>query len=430
MRATVTLLICLVATANVTAQEYKFDISEFEKKPYEFGGFIEGRAEHFALDRDAVFYGLNHPAEGGGAANDRLTGTAELFGRYTKDIATLGFRAQLGQQADADDKDRSEFTLLEGGLTLQPETGRSLDIGKKTLKWGKGYAWNPVGFVERSKDPTDPDLSREGFWMLAGDSVWSFEGPLRTVGVTPVIMPVSSAVNQDYGRDSDVNLAGKLYLLLYETDIDLMVLGDGTRSARYGLDFSRNLTSNLVIHGEFAYVSDAERRVLGPGDSVQTVRGDATNWLVGLRYLSTTDTTYILEYYRNGAGFTDGEKDDFFGFTRDAIATYRDTGASGPLGKSNSLAQGGFARPNPFRDYLYFRVSQKEPFDILYLTPALTTIVNLDDRSFNLVPEIVYTGFTNWEIRLRASANIGGADSEYGEKQADVRIELRVRWFF
>lgn len=429
MRAAATLLACFFVT-SAAAQDYKFDISEFEKKPYEFGGFIEGRAEHFSLDRDAVFYGLNQPGGTGGATNDRMTGTAELFGRYTKDIATLGFRAQLSQQADADDKDRSDFTLLEGGLTLQPEKGRSLDIGKKALKWGKGYAWNPVGFVERSKDPTDPDLSREGFWMLTGDSIWSFDGPLRTVGVTPVVMPVSSAVNSDYGRDSAVNVAGKLYLLLYETDIDLIVLGEGTRSARYGLDFSRNLTSNLVIHGEFAYVSDAERRVLGPGDSVRTVGGDAINWLIGARYLSATDTTYILEYYRNGAGFTEGEEDDFFRFARDAVAEYRDTGATGALDRANSLSQGGFARPNPFRDYLYFRVSQKEPFDILYLTPALTTIVNLDDRSLNLVPEIVYTGFTNWEMRLRASVNLGGTDNEYGEKQADARIELRLRWYF
>lgn len=30
------------------------------------------------------------------------------------------------------------------------------------------------------------------------------------------------------------------------------------------------------------------------------------------------------------------------------------------------------SRPNPGRDYLYARFSLKEPFDLLYFTPALT----------------------------------------------------------
>ena len=39
-----------------------------------------------------------------------------------------------------------------------------MEAGKRTLRWGKGYAWNPIGFVERPKDPNDPDLAREGYW--------------------------------------------------------------------------------------------------------------------------------------------------------------------------------------------------------------------------------------------------------------------------
>jgi hypothetical protein len=32
-----------------------------------------------------------------------------------------------------------------------------LDAGKKVVKWGKGYAWNPVAFVDRPKNPEDPE---------------------------------------------------------------------------------------------------------------------------------------------------------------------------------------------------------------------------------------------------------------------------------
>jgi len=37
---------------------------------------------------------------------------------------------------------------------------------------------------------------------------------------------------------------------------------------------------------------------------------------------------------------------------------------------------GNSGRPNPLRDYLYLGVSLMELFYILYVTPALTTILN------------------------------------------------------
>jgi hypothetical protein len=81
-------------------------------------------------------------------------------------------------------------------------------------------------------------------------------------------------------------------------------------------------------------------------------------------------------------------------------------------------------------DYLYVRLSQKEPFDILYYTPALTWMMNLNDQSYSLTPELLYTGITNLELRLRAGFIIGKRDAEFGEKQNDYRIELRAGFYF
>jgi hypothetical protein len=82
------------------------------------------------------------------------------------------------------------------------------------------------------------------------------------------------------------------------------------------------------------------------------------------------------------------------------------------------------------QDYLYLRVSQKEPFNILYFTPAITTMVNLSDKSVSISPELLYTGITNLELRLKAIALVGQDGSDYGEKPNDYRVELRVRYFF
>jgi len=75
-------------------------------------------------------------------------------------------------------------------------------------------------------------------------------------------------------------------------------------------------------------------------------------------------------------------------------------------------------------------LSQKEPFDILYFTPSLTCMVNTDDFSANILPEILYTGITNLELRLRAGALVGGHNTEFGEKQNTWRIELRAGYYF
>ena len=82
------------------------------------------------------------------------------------------------------------------------------------------------------------------------------------------------------------------------------------------------------------------------------------------------------------------------------------------------------------RHYLYFRASQKEPFDVLYFTPALTTTINLQDGSLVVIPELAYSPMTNLEIRFRTPVLIGKKGTEYGEKQNDYRVELRIRYYF
>ena len=114
----------------------------------------------------------------------------------------------------------------------------------------------------------------------------------------------------------------------------------------------------------------------------------------------------------------------------DGFAQWTRSGNDQLLGQAKQQGARGYLRPNPGRDYLYARFSLKEPFDILFFTPALTTIINLDDQSYSLTPELLYTGFTNWELRLRFALLGGDADSEFGEKQNSNRLELRLRYYF
>ena len=121
---------------------------------------------------------------------------------------------------------------------------------------------------------------------------------------------------------------------------------------------------------------------------------------------------------------------DYFSFINKGYDSYISTGSSTLLKNASNVTEGNYGKINPMRDYLYFRVSQKEPFDILYFTPSVTLITNINDKSFSFSPELLYTGITNLELRLKAAFVSGERLSEYGEKQNDYRAELRVRYYF
>jgi hypothetical protein len=325
----------------------------------------------------------------------------------------------------------SEIKPYQAFLSLKPTSHWTIDAGKKTSKWGKGYAWNPAAFVDRPKDPDDPELALEGYAIASADYIRSFSsGPLKTFSFTPVILPAYADVNNDFGETDHMNFAGKAYFLLYDTDIDLMFLTGGSKTPRYGFDFSRNIGTNLEAHGELGYIERFKKRLIDAGGNVRQTTHDEVNYVVGTRYLNSLNTTYIFEYYYQGAGFSTQEFSDFVSYVDRAYDAYQSTGDARGLMKATPLAKGNYARFTPEKHYLYLRASQPDPFDILYFTPALTWIFNIEDQSFSISPELLYTGVKNLELRLKGTVLSGDEQTEFGEKQNDYRIELRARYFF
>ena len=416
MKHALALLACLLA-ATAWAEEFKFDAAEFDKKPFEFGGYLEFKTDRSALNRDGSFYTLNGVTRG---TLERNTATLKLDAKYTLGIATYKLRADAEVRRDQLVSERIN-RFDEAYASFKPDPGFTLDVGKIATKWGKGYAWNPVGFIERMKDPNDVELAREGYTMVAADFIHNFDGDLKTVAFTPVLMPVGTQTNQDFGRPNHLNAAAKLYLLYLDTDIDFTWLGGGSRTPRFGIDFSRNLSSALEIHGEWARLREVEQRRIDTAGNVTTEVRDATSYLLGARYLTENDTTWIAEYYRNGTGYTESQLTDFHRLV--------DSGNPAMLAKARQISPS-YGRANAGERYCYLRASQKEPFDIVYFTPSATLITNLDDRSWSLTPELLYTGITNVDLRLRATWLKGGSGTEFGEKQNARKLELMARFYF
>ncbi len=413
------------------AEEYRFDVSEVEKKPYHIGGYIEFYPILFGLDKNSATYKLNFYDRSMGGTTEQYNGNLQIEASLEKGISRAYMKA-FTSYTNNWQTETTKTNIFEGYLSVKPSSSLIMDAGKKTMNWGKGYAWNPVAFLDRPKDPNDPELSREGFIVGSIDYTRSFTGgPFRTFTFTPVLVPVYSGVNDDLGEVGHVNFASKFYFLFQDTDIDLMFLTGGSRTTRYGMDFSRNITTNLEVHGEFSLINGYDQTYIDNNGTLFKTSYTAKNYLIGLRYLTKNDRTYIVEYYRNGTGYTGKEMRDYFSFVDRSYDQYITTGTTGPLFKAINLNQpGAYGRMNPAINYLYVRVSQKDPFDILYYTPAITLIANIDDKSFSVTPEITYTGVTNLELRLRTGIIAGTKGTEYGEKQNDYRIDFRARYYF
>jgi hypothetical protein len=426
------LVVFLLASISFAEEEYKFELSEIEKKPYHLGGYVELRPVLFVLDRDAALYKLKFFNRNEGKTIEEYNGKLQLEGSLEKGIARLFVRTNFDLKYSylGWEHNDSKRMFYEGYLSFKPSPSLSFKFGKQTLLWGKGYAFNPVAFVSRPKDPEDPELALEGYITASADYIKSFDGPLKTFSITPVIFPAYEHINDDFGKINKLNFAGKLYFLLYDTDIDLIGLTGGSKTNRLGIDFSRNITTNFEIHGEFAFINNQTKKVIDSQGNISGSKFDAKSFLLGIRYLTTSDTTFIFEYYRNGAGFTHLEIKDYFSFIDKGYDLFLSNGNDSLLKKASNVTEGNYGRSNPLKDYLYLRVSQKEPFDILYFTPAITAIMDLNDRSFSLSPELLYTGITNLDLRLKATALVGQKGDEYGEKPNDYRVELRVRYYF
>lgn len=420
-------LVCPEACAQ--DEDYSFDVSGYEKKAFELRGYAEGQIEHLKFNRSGALYQLSffedYPKRR--TSDQRYTGTLELEGRYNRDILTASFRthSEIVENWFGTQHDNRFYEAL---LSIQPSPSLALGLGKKAYRWGTGIAWNPVAFVERAKDAGDPDVSREGFWVISADWIRTFDGPLQTVAFTPLLLPTNQGLNSGFGEQGHLNPAAKLYLLYRDIDIDFMYLGEGSRSRRYGMDFSASLAANFEIHGEFAYLTDVRQRRATPDVSRTS---DEIAYLFGLRYRTQEDVFFVVEYYYNGAGTTQAQQRTFFRAVHAAWDALPDASGFSNLPTSeDALERGPFTRPNPMQHYMNLGVAWDEPHDILYFTPSVQALVNLDDHSLSLTPQLLYNGIDDLEFRFRTVIPFGDDLDEYGEKQNHYRAELRVRWYF
>ncbi|MBI3005246.1 MAG: hypothetical protein HYY49_07475 [Ignavibacteriales bacterium] len=339
-------------------------------------------------------------------------------------IQDLGF--QLRTHATYYSDNESSFDVFEAYGSYSPSINFTTQAGKKVYNWGKGYAFNPAGFVNPVKDPENPELAQAGLLSINAEYIKSFSSEaLQSFSAQLVVIPQSPSVNSRFSETKNTDFAVKFSFLLWDTDIDFITYQSSLAPKQYGLDLSTNLLENLEVHAEFSVAKQVSRYVIVNG-ILQSDNEEVTSYLFGIRYLNEWNATVIAEYYHNGFGLMNEEYRSYRDFLLGGLAA----GTPAAIQQTLATSQTYFKSNTLMRDYLYLKVIQPEPFDWLYFTPSVFTIYNLSDKSFLLSASLNYKPVTNLELIFWPSLLIGGNATEFGDRQAQQRVELWMRVFF
>ncbi|MDA8134664.1 MAG: hypothetical protein M0T82_08565, partial [Desulfobacteraceae bacterium] len=146
MRTAAFLVGMVFYAVQAVAGEYDFAIPEARKKSYELGGRLESRYIYHRLDEDSARYKLNYFQDDPGSGTQEWQESMELSAAVQKGVFKAGL---LTRHEYAHTRDESGWThdILEAYGSLRPSPYLTLDMGKKQVSWGKGYAWNPAAFI-------------------------------------------------------------------------------------------------------------------------------------------------------------------------------------------------------------------------------------------------------------------------------------------
>ena len=190
-------------------------------------------------------------------------------------------------------------------------------------------------------------------------------------------MKSNEHMNDEFSQEEQNHVGMKAYFLAYDTDIDIIYYRRSEQSDKIGFDFSKNIQTNIEVHGEFA-------KTLGEDDYA---------YLVGMKYLTAFDLTITTEYFYQ---------------------------------KNQS------SKSEPFYDHQYVmnKFLQKEPFNWLYGAIYYKNIYNMNDQSFQNAFGVTYSFKNNMFIDLSYMINDGQTGSEYGSKLVQDTVWTKLYWYF
>jgi len=255
-------LIPYVLTAsNLDDIDISLDLGDIEK-PYSYKGYI--KPEFFYVDDKDKY--------------KKIKSELNFEGDYKKDL--WYFKGNWSGYYLNDEKDIKTYGVLNEAYVKYGNVNKNITVGKELLKWGKGYAYSAVSFFTRTKNPLYPEDLKNGRSLVHIKTINTLNSTIKNYSLDLVYMPSNNTFNSDLQKSK--NYGAKLYMLIGDTDIDLMFEKSNVYADKIGADFSFNIVSELEMHGEAAADED-----------------DKSSCLLGFKYASEYDFSVTGEWYKD-----------------------------------------------------------------------------------------------------------------------------------
>lgn len=250
-----------------------------------------------------------------------------------------------------------DITIERLALWLGPEHTRIV-AGKQRLYWGVGRIFRPLDIFNETNF-FEPGYERSGSNALLGYVSLGSLSSLRGI-----INPVDDFKNSLYGLRIGSNIA--------KNDIGVTIMH---RPSQELTIFGGELTGELILGywGEYSYVMEDT--------------SDHSMLSLGIDYSLPFRIYIMTEFFFDGSGVNNPDDYDF-----NKILS----------GERTTLAQ----------HYLYVTLGTlPNPFAVFQ--PSINTLINLDDQSFIIIPQLGLSIFENTEIFIGLNYFMGTNEAEF-----------------
>ena len=384
-------------------------------------------------------------------------------------------RDQNGDRVKIDDHDVSTLRPFivpsELYVSVAPKNWLNLLVGKKRIIWGSGFAFNPTDLINPPKDPTDPNFQRAGQWVARIELPFE-KFTISTLFAPQVLyqqngLPFAMMKYPDYQLSDGTKpaddayhylLAARLYLLLFNTDINLFYFFSNKyndsfeNTSRFGGSFSRYFFTDYELHFEalfqfgsgklFANHACANGGICNPSTALSASKLTDGNLyprlLVGGRTQFRDESTLSLEYYYQGDGYSALEFEDYLRLLARAQAAGITT-ISQPTGGTTGAVPQRFTFDPLRRHYLFLSYNKPKIRDDFSI--GATLIAGLSDLSGTISPTVSWNaqewltlslfGFIPIRGIPVGTVNINDVSySEYSLLPMDFRFLFEARAFY
>ncbi len=382
----------------------------------------------FSMADEATHYSLNGASPfnpGNSVVPQPVWGNLATTGLY---LGEGVLSTSLGFTTTANDVSRPNNAFAVHELAVDVSLGDALDLvaGKKILRWGTGYAFNPTGVVEPQRSPSDPT---DRLNLNDGRNLVSLTAFVGKTSITAVYLNDAEYAKNAF-RWGQNELAARVYSFL--GGVDLSLVGHYREGDRLelGANTSYVIGEDLELHGEILgkkgssalyheiLTSDDPSQIFDSYPYVPLYADSKEIFLkvlLGGQYTLPGGANIALEYYHNQEGLSVGQWKRWMNFVKfqgaiqsGAVPVPVALVAPSRMNLLWSLLT--LSTRGTMRDYLFARMAYSEDA----WGCELLCFMNADDQSVVMIPTLTWKPALSLSVYARYTAYVGRNGSEFG----------------